>query len=101
MPKQKKDYRKNFRFTEQISSMLEQRASELQISENELAANCIFSYLTDTKKFVECPTCKAYLAQIERLPITEGVVEFECADCKTQVWWDADTEKIIKVKKIK
>lgn len=93
-----KSNRKNFRFTDQIKNMLEQRADELGISENKLTADALFNLLTDPKKFITCPTCKGFVLQIEKLPVMGGVVEILHEKCGTNIWFDAETNKILKSK---
>ena len=93
-----KQNRKHFRFTDQVAGMLQQHSEELQQSENELVADAIFSYLSDRKGFIVCPTCDAYIQRKEKISVWEGVMEAECTKCKTQVWVDLDTMKIVKKK---
>lgn len=104
MPKQKRTYasgrenRKSFLFTNQLNDLLKQRSTELGISQNEIAADAIFDYLTRRSNFIICPTCDAYIAQREKISVG-GVGEMECTQCKTRIWYDLDEDKILKMVK--
>lgn len=90
-----KKSRKNFRFTEQITGMLEDTADRLGMSENELVATCVFDVLSDRSNFIICPNCNNYVFYKSLLPIVNGVAEFNCK-CGNHIWYDADEDKVLK-----
>lgn len=93
-----KQARKNFRFTEQITGMLEDAADRLKMSENELVSTLIFDVLSDRSKFIICPACKNYIFYKSLLPTNDAVVEFDCK-CGSHIWYDADADKVLKSSK--
>lgn len=102
MPKIKRSYgkgknkRKNFRFTEQITTMLEDAAIEMQRSENDIVSDAVFGYLEDKSKFINCPNCSAFIYPKELIQVSGGVGEFDCVKCQTHIWYDVEEDKILK-----
>lgn len=90
-----KSNRKNFRFTEQIKTMLEDAATEMQRSENDIVSDAIFNYLEDKSKFITCPNCSAFIYPKELIQVS-GVGEFDCVNCQTHIWYDVEEDKILK-----
>lgn len=95
--KQKKVNRKNFRFTDQITGMIEDTAERIGMSENELVSTAVFDVLSDRSKFIICPECKNFVAYKSVISISEGLGEFDCK-CGAHIWYDFDTDKVLKHK---
>lgn len=83
-----KRIRKNFRFTEQITRMLEEASDRLCMSENELVLTCVFDVLSDRSKFIVCPNCEGYIFYKALLPLIDGVAGFNCK-CGAHIVYDA------------
>jgi len=100
MQKEKKQNRKNFRFTDQVALMLTHAAEDLQLPENELVTTAIFDFLQDSTKFVICPDCNKRVFVKQLIPSGMDVTTMQCK-CGTKIWFDTDNDTILKFKQEK
>lgn len=98
MGKQKKEVRKGYRFTAQISELLDEWTERLGKTETDLISTIIFLYLTDPRNFITCPEAGPDAWIKEEVPATEGISEFECEN-GNKFWYDWEQDKVIKVLK--
>jgi len=101
MKKDNKNKKSSFRLTEQISSMLEDAASQMHKSKSEIISLAIFTFWQTPGNFITCPGCKKRRWLREEMPFLPGeLTEMEC-ECGTKFWWDEDEGKIVKIKAVK